>query len=389
MKNTICLDLLVLVLFISLFPSSAQAFYKKKVMVEQIKNPSGWDKPYHPGNIILELLSQELMHRDNVQLISKHEKMQKLMDDGNSSAYDNFIEPAKYYLNKENIPRVLLIENEDHQMMKQPQNMDRMMSMNDDPLWPSNLGKKVHKSTFTKIRGKIIKFIPDNSVGDTTFSMNSENREIAEVEVHIEMVHNSTGRVLHEKTFRKTSRLGTQPFSIDRMNFADLKERSELSSMNIALNSLKRAVGEFISEKLVYLPLEGEIIATKIKKFEKKKDDKSLIEEEILINIGSSNGVRIGDLFQVDAVGLGLSDPYTAADLGDVYVKIGVIQILQVWGGTAKAMPLAGKNFEKGFLVRSVKKSGRGRISSVSNKTVRQEEEKVPWWEFHGIKAVN
>ena len=183
--------------------------------------------------------------------------------------------------------------------------------------------------------------------------------------------------------------MGTQPFSMNKLSFTGMKSKDELSSMNTALNALKRAVGDFITEKINYLPLEGEIIATKRKQIVSKKGEKSLFEEEILVNIGSSNGVRIGDLFQVNAVGLGLSDPYTAADLGDVYVKIGVIQILQAWEGTAKAMPLAGKNFEKGFLVQSVKATGRGSLSSKKKAPINLEEEKVPWWEFHGIKSVN
>jgi hypothetical protein len=40
-------------------------------------------------------------------------------------------------------------------------------------------------------------------------------------------------------------------------------------------------------------------------------------------------------------------------------------------------MRLAGKNFETGFLVRSV------------NTPIRKEEEHVHWWEFHGIRSVN
>ena len=99
-------------------------------------------------------------------------------------------------------------------------------------------------------------------------------------------------------------------------------------------------------------------------------------EEEILVNIGSSNGVLIGDLFHVDVLGLGLSDPYTGADLGDVYVKIGVIKIVQTWEGTAKAMSMVGKNFEIGSLVRS-------------DNIPQRQEEKVPWWNFHGIGSVN
>ena len=57
-------------------------------------------------------------------------------------------------------------------------------------------------------------------------------------------------------------------------------------------------------------------------------------------------------------------------------MKIGVINIVQTWEVTAKAMGIVGKNFEIGSLVRS------------ANIPQRQEE-KVPWWDFHGIGSVN
>lgn len=329
MKNTIYLDLFVLVLFVSLFTSPSEALYKKKLMVGKFENPSGWDKPYDPGNMISELLRQELMHRENVQLISISNNMQKLMDDSDSSTDNNYVEPTIFNSTESMNPKVLLIQNSDTQMRKDPSSMDRMMPMEDDPLWPTKLGKKVHKSTFTKVRGKVIKFLPDNKIGESAITKQSNTRETAEVQVHVELVQNSTGRVLHERTFRKVSHLGTKPFSVDRMSLKEVNGSSELSSMNSALNSLKRAVGEFISEKIETLPLEGEIIAVKKKEIPDNNRKKTLVEEEILVNIGSSNGVRIGDLFQVNAVGLAVSDPYTAADLGDVYVKIGVIQILE------------------------------------------------------------
>lgn len=52
-------------------------------------------------------------------------------------------------------------------------------------------------------------------------------------------------------------------------------------------------------------------------------------------------------------------------------------------------MPLAGKNFEKGFLLKSVKRSRRGQLTPINNETIRKEKEQVPWWEFHGIKTIN
>ena len=131
--------------------------------------------------------------------------------------------------------------------------MPALTPMDDDPLWPAKLGQKVHKSTFTEIRGKVIKFLPDNRMGGSAVSLQSKTRENAEVEIHVELVQHSTGRVLHEKTFRKIFRLGTQPFSMKKMNFTDMNGRARLSSMNSALNSLKRAIGIFISKKIDYL----------------------------------------------------------------------------------------------------------------------------------------
>lgn len=390
MKNKICLELFILVLFISFFSSPAQAVYKKKVLVGQFQNPSKWDKPYNPGIIISELLNQELMYQKGVLLISISKNMQKLMNNANPPSDENYVEPTIFDTGKSSYPEIIFIQDTGPEMMKSPKKMmPSMPPLDDDPLWPAKLGQKVHKSTFIEIRGKVIKFLPDNRMGGSAASMQSQNRENAEVEVHVELVQHNTGRVLHEKTFKKISRLGMQPFSMTKMSFTGMNEIDELSSLNSALNSLKRAIGIFISEKIDYLPLEGEIIATKRKEIAGEKGEKNLVEEEILVNIGSLNGVRIGDLFQVDAVGLGLGDPYTASDLGDVYVKIGIIQILETWEGTAKAMSLVGKNFETGFLVRSVKAPGRGRLSPMNSKETRQELEMVPWWDFHGIRSVN
>jgi hypothetical protein len=378
MKNNICLKLFILILFIAFFSSPAQAVYKKKVLIEKFQNPAKWDKPYSPGLIILELLNQELMKKKGVDLISISINIQKSMNNANPPSGKNYVEPTIFDTERSSDPEIKLIQDTGSELIKLPKKIiPTKTPTDDDPLWPKKLGQNVHKSNFTEIRGKVIKFLPDNRMGGSRASMQSKARENAEVEVHVELVQHSTGRVLHEKSFREISRLGTQPFSIKKVGFTDMNGIEVLSSMNYALNSLKNEVGMFISEKIDYLPLEGEIIANKRKEIAGEKGKKNLVDEEILINIGSSNGVRIGDLFQVYAVGLGLSDPYTASDLGDVYVNIGVIQIVVAWEGTSKAMSLAGKNFETGFLVRSV------------NMPIRKEEEQVHWWEFHGIRSVN
>jgi hypothetical protein len=378
MKNKICLELFVFVFISYFFSSPAQAIYKKKVLVGKFQNPAQWDKPYDPGIIISEMLSQVLIHNKGIQLISITKNIQKLMNNDNPSPDINFVEPTIFDNRESSFPEIELIQNSGSELMKSPTKMMPAKNpMNDDPLWPVKLGKKNHKPTFIEVRGQVVKFMPDNRMHDIAVSLRPKTRENAEVAVNIQLVQHNTGRVLHEKTFRKISSLGTKLFSRGKISSAEMYGSDGISSMNSALNSLKSAVSKFISEKIDYLPLEGEIISTKRKEIAKKNGKKAFIEEEILVNIGSLNGVRIGDLFQVDAVGLGLIDPYTGADLGDVYVKVGVIQILQTWEGTAKAMRLAGKNFETGFLVRSV------------NIPIRKEEEHVQWWEFHGIPSVN
>jgi hypothetical protein len=372
MKNKICLELFVFVLVSSFFSNPAQAIYKKKVLVGKFQNPAQWDKSYDPGIIISEMLNQELIHKKGIQLISISKNLQKLMKNDNSSSVDNFGERTVIDNGESILPENKLIQHTGSELMKSPTKMMPVKNpMDDDSLWPANLGKKVHKSTFIEIRGKVIKFMPDNRRSSSDVSLRSKTSENAEVAVNVELIQNNTGRVLYQKTFIKISGMGTQPFSIEKIDFSDTNERHDLSSMNSALNSLKSAVSKFVSEKIDYLPLEGEIISTKRNKIFEKNGVKYSDEEEILVNIGSSNGVLIGDLFHVDVLGLGLSDPYTGADLGDVYVKIGVIKIVQTWEGTAKAMRMVGKNFEIGSLVRS------------ADIPIRQEEEKVPWWGFH------
>jgi hypothetical protein len=379
MKNKICFKLFILILFITFLSSPAQAVYKKKVLIEQFQNPAKWDKPYSPGLIISELLNQELMQKKGVHLISISKNIRKSMNNANPPSEKNYVEPTIFDTRRSSDPEIKLIQDTGSELMKtQKKTIPTMSPMDDDPFWPTKLGQKVYKSSFTEIRGKVIKFLPDNRKGGSTASKQSKTSENSEVEVHVELVQHSTGKVLYEKSFRKISRFGTQPFSIEKLNFSVINEKDGLSSMNSALNSLKRDIGMFISEKIDYLPLEGEIIANKRKKIAGEKGKKNFIDEEILINIGLSNGVRIGDSFQVDAVGLGLSDPYTESDLGGVYVKIGVIQIIEAWEGTSKAISIAGKNFETGFLVRSM-----------NNKPTIQEEEKVPWWDFHVIRSAN
>ena len=385
MKNKIWSKIFIFVFFVPYFltPSPSHAFYKKKVLIGQFQDPAGWNQPYRPGNIIAELLVQELTREKRFQLVSISENMQGSMDNHDKTLDKDSMESAIFDSWKMDFPGIISIQGPGPKMGKPK--MDRMDNpMN--PLWPVGMGRLSQKASLTEIRGDIIKFLPDTKKENSkeSESLGSLNRENAELQVHVELVQNKTGRILFEKTFKVISNAGNWPFSFERLNLGNRKGKSRLSSMNYALDYLKREMGSFITDKLDSLMLEGEIIAINKKEImaqKGRKNQKGEIEEEFLVNLGSANGVRIGDLFKVHAVGLGLHDPFTGSDLGDIYVRTGVIQILHAWDGFSKARSLGGKDYKIGFLIRSTTALGESKVPSIV--------EKVPWWEFHGTRAVD
>ena len=358
MKNKTFFKLLVSIYIIFALSSSAQAFYKKKVLVGIIQNPVEWDKTYNPGKIIAEFLRKELLRQKKVQIISMLETSQKMMGKINPPFDSNYVEPAIYDSRNNDFPELEFAQSPDLPMVI-PQEEMVMTEKTEDSLWPSKLGKKSLKSNYIEIRGKIIQFITDKDDERTSAlgSPKSRHWENAEIQIYIELVQNRTGKTLYDKTFTIISRSGTRPFKIEDLSITNMNNNS--SSLGLAFNSFKNSLERFIHDKLDFLPLEGEIIATNIKEGS-NNGGKDLAQEEILVNIGLINGVRVGDMFKVNKVSMKFNDLYTRRKLGDVYMKIGVIQIQEVWEGLAKAVPRAGKNFEAGFLVRSMPRLKKG-----------------------------
>jgi hypothetical protein len=389
MNNQTRLKISILAFIILLISTPSQAFYIKKVMIGQFNNPVGWEKHYDPGDIVADLISLELTHGKRVQLVSLSGNMTRTMDTHNMSMRDNSnrsldnqkAEWGTLDFDELRPPDILFIQGkmrENNKMGSMKKNMDLR------PPWPTELGSVTKNASMTEVRGTVINFIPDKNKRSSSDSepSGSLNRENAELEVHIELVQNKTGRVLYEKTFKASSKLGKRPFSVEELN---MKNGLESSSMKFALNRLKQKIGSFVIEKLDSVFLEGEVI--NIKTMKSKAGGKNEFEEEMLVNIGLANGVRIGDLFDVYAMSLGLQDPFSGNDLGDIFERVGVVQILHAWGGFSKAISLGGKNYKKGYLIRSTKSMGKS--SSRTGKPMRQDEETVPWWEFHGVRAVN
>ena len=78
MKNKIWSKIFIFVFLVPYFLplSPSHAFYKKKVLIGQFQDPAGWNQPHRPGNIIAELLVQELTREKRFQLVSISENMQ-------------------------------------------------------------------------------------------------------------------------------------------------------------------------------------------------------------------------------------------------------------------------------------------------------------------------
>jgi hypothetical protein len=397
MRNEISWKTCFFVFLTLIIVSPSQALYVKKVVIGEFNNPVGWDKTYEPGNIFKKLLTQELSVNKRIQLVTVSGNMKGNRD--NPSMMGN---PAKLYENDNSesdffdfgnnaSPKFLFIQGMGGGMdsMNKMDSMPEAMEMK--PMWPTKMGRETQNPSMTKIRGTVLKFEPDKNKMNSANSkgLDSLKREVAEVQVHIELVQNKTDRILFKKTFKAVSKLGKRPFSNEEIKNGVGNGNSEFSSMYYAVDRLKREISQFIATKLDSILLEGEVIAINKIEFKKQNSQKIESEEEILVNLGKANGVRIGDLFEVHSISLGLHDPFSGNDLGDIYVRAGVIKVLYAWEGFSKATSLGGMNFKKGFLVRLINSFGKDNNSSEAKNLIGKEEVKIPWWEFHGIRAVN
>jgi hypothetical protein len=350
MKNIIWLKICALAIFALSISSPSQAFYKKKVSIDQFENPANWNKPYSPGKFLAEMLKLELKRGNRVQLVSDHGSMSKPMDMHEKSSDNYNIEPAIYNNTDMYFPDTLSVQMPDHKMGKP---MEKMMG----PPWPIELGTVSKKPSLLRIKGSVTNFLPSRPMGSSSLiTSDSENAELA---VQVQIIHNKTGRLLFEKTFKAFSKLGRQPFTAEMLNMKIRDDIYKPSSINLALGLIQHEIANYITEKVDSVLLEGEIIAVNKKGMNFEKIKKFKDNEEILVNVGKANGVNIGDLFEVHAMSLALHDPYSGNDLGDIYVKTGVIQIVHAWDGFSKAVSLGGKNFKKGFLIRSKSTTGK------------------------------
>jgi hypothetical protein len=374
MKN---ISIKLILIFIILYSLNGQAlaFYKQKVIVGEFDDPEGWKENYSPGNIISKILKQKLMENGQFHLLSPkvndHLMPNKLSDTsmmGFSNEGMKEVEPAIHYIPNGGMVDVIPIQEEvmvgKSGMMIDTDNMNSKDTMMHDPVpWPIQLGKMSEKASLYDIRGQVNKFDPGNMKTEIMNQGNTNVSEQAKLEIMLQIVQNKTGRTVYKKLFRASSNSGRRAFSKDIDLGLDGESSLDSSSMSLASSFLTNEMAYYVNNTISKEPLEGEIIA--------------INDEDVLINIGRQNGVQIGDRFRVHSMGLRLHDPLNEEDLGDIYVKMGGIKVLESMLGFSRAKIIFGKDFMPGNLVRSFKQF---------DETFSESEESVPWWSFHDIK---
>ena len=387
MMNKILSKLLLTFVISCFLNGQAFAVYKHKVIVTEFDDPQDWKESYSPGKILSENLKHKLLHNGQFHMLTK--KMNDNSTLGNMpgssmmnvSPYQEDVEPAIDYIPSDSLVDVIPIQGPSEEIMgseEKLKDVDKMLSrkaMMQDPVpWPVNLGSIAEKASLFEIRGQVVRFDPGNKDNLMMDSGKKSDTEQAELEVMLQLVQNKTGRVVYNQKFRAFSNSGQRPFSIDIDLGLEGGDDLESSSMSLAFSLLTNKMLSFVNNTIFKEPLEGEIIAIK--------------NEDVLINVGRQNGVQVGDKFRVHSLGLQLDDPLTEYDLGDIYVKMGAIQVLESMLGFSRARIIVGKDFMPGNLVRSFKLfKGVGQQFS-TGEVFSESEDPVPWWSFHSIKSV-
>ena len=363
--------------FIILFIFNGQAFavYKNKVVVTEFDDPQVWKESYSLGKILSNNLKRKLI--DSGQFHILPEKMNESSMRGKMPGPLSMdVEPAIHYIPSDSLVDVIRIQGFPEGMMESEgmmKDVDKIPSRNaimEDPFpWPVSLGRIAEKASLFEIRGQVVKFDPGNMDAVIMDKGKTSILEKAELEVILQFIQNKTGRVVYKHKFRAFSNSGQRPFSEDIDLGLDGADSLESSSMSLAFAFLINEMFSFVKNTISTEPLEGEIIA--------------INNEDVLINIGRQNGVKVGDKFRVHSVGLQLGDPLTEYDLGDIYVKMGAIQVLESMLGFSRARIIIGKGFIPGNMIRSYKQFKDSSQQFSGGEALSESEDPVQWWSYH------
>lgn len=281
------------------WPGNVAAEYKKKVSIEPLQNPAGWDKPFDPGAIIAKMLERSVRSLGRYQLIPVSPAFQS------ADAGDEIVEI-------QNLP-VVEIQKPPAQVLVQ----GRVLTFK--PVSPSDFARNVKS--------------PQGSI----------NKKQAEVEIELIFRDGFTRKILAKKRFRNRAIQGKIPFHAPAVPLDLNAPVFRTSAMGRALKILVRKSQPFIEETLARVPFESLIISVDEEK------------EEVVVNAGKNHGIVKFERFYVYSVDLNFIDPVTRQNLGEKVALQGVIKVKAVLENYFLAEIVAGGDFKEGFVARPPK----------------------------------
>ena len=322
----------------------AEAEYKNRLSILPLENPPGWSASYDPGALIAQMLNQSFAGKGKFHIL-----------------------PAPAEKKQESTPPAAVVQSSN---VKTPSSEGKMgqgdstMKSGAEATAVSQENLMNHPAQFV-LKGRVLHFTQGKppSRAQLILNIGAAAKQRAEIEVELEFINHHLEKSLHKKRFAVVSSAGTVPFSLDSSSVDFNANEFQKSSIGKALLQLNQEIDAHVMATLHPLPLEGEIIALDPEK------------KEIVVNIGQVHGVGFRDYFHVYSVTLNYKDPFSSLELGNKFVRRGVIRIKDVQEGFSIASIIAGDGFAKGELVRSQKTN---LAPPVENHTGQDAE--APWW---------
>ena len=343
--------------FLLFSESYVEAKFIKKIAVESFSNPADWEYQFKPGIFFSSMLENSLTNLGVFQVV-RLKKIESNVTNKFKSQLEN-----KAKKDKKN--------NKDSQL-----NVTSFTSLTKAPL------------SQYKVRGNILIFNPDTNPLKKNHTKKEArlHKELALIQVSIELQNLHTGRSFVKKIFTVNSSVGRKPFDINVQNISYQSDTFKDHSMGNALWNLNDQVQVFIYNALNTVPLEGDLISI---------DHKN---NSTIINLGKANGVNVQDVFTVFSLEPEFNDPVAKVDLGARYSRKGIIKVSEVQGRFSKAQIVAGVNLTPGDLVVPKNRSSKkieAKIIPWTKRNSHREKKKnifqpdIIWGDYKGLSSLS
>lgn len=283
-----------------LFASSAQAQYRQGVLVGDFNNPPGWKEPYDPGGMVRRTLLNRGKGHPALILTGPGEAPSSPGPETRQESGDGSSGNAGT-----------------------PQG----------PLPPAPVQFRVE--------GQVLKFAPRVPLEASDHQDEAGGREVAEVVVHMRVIHQVTGRSVAETKLWAVGRNGGLSFGASPDTYEPGHPDFQNTSLGQALETLADRTLNYLEDHLSTRPLDAQVI---------RVDPET---ERLWINVGEKHRVQVRDRFVIYRIQPRVKDPFTQADLGDGLERMGEIQVNNVAMGFAEAVILGGGDFKQGDLARA------------------------------------